>query len=204
MVVSFHAHTFLGPLISRDATKRAENIIARSIDLGASCPLDGRGIIVDGYEDGNFLGPTIVNLGYTNAASDAATLSMTTNPAYSEEIFGPVLTILSVPKLEDAIAITNSNRYGNGAAIFTSSGGAARKFQYEIEAGQVGVNVPIPVPLPFFSFTGNKSSIRGDINFYGKGGVNFFTQLKTVTSNWQYQRGADLGGMTMPVLGKTK
>jgi malonate-semialdehyde dehydrogenase (acetylating)/methylmalonate-semialdehyde dehydrogenase len=74
----------------------------------------------------------------------------------------------------------------------------------KIEAGQVGVNVPIPVPLPFFSFTGNKSSIRGDINFYGKGGVNFFTQLKTVTSNWQYQKGADLGGMTMPVLGKTK
>jgi malonate-semialdehyde dehydrogenase (acetylating)/methylmalonate-semialdehyde dehydrogenase len=70
--------------------------------------------------------------------------------------------------------------------------------KYEIEAGQVGVNVPIPVPLPFFSFTGNKSSIRGDINFYGKGGVNFFTQLETVTSNWQYQRGADLGGMTMP------
>jgi len=159
---------------------------------------------VDGFEDGNFVGPTIFNLGCTNAASDAATLSITTNPAYSEKIFGPVLTILSVPTLDDAIAITNGNRYGNGASIFSSSGGAARKFQYEIEAGQVGVNVPIPVPLPFFSFTGNKASIRSDVNFYGKNGVNFFTQLKTVTSNWQYQRGADLGGMTMPVLGKAK
>jgi malonate-semialdehyde dehydrogenase (acetylating)/methylmalonate-semialdehyde dehydrogenase len=104
--------------------------------------------------------------------------------------------------LEDAILISNNNRYGNGTSIFTMSGGAARKYQYEIEAGQVGINVPIPVPLPFFSFTGNKSSIRGDVNFYGKSSVNFFTQLKTVTSNWQYAKGADLGGVTMPVLGK--
>ena len=108
---------------------------------------------------------------------------------------------MTVPTLEDAIKITNNNSYGNGCAIFTSSGAAARKYQYEIEAGQVGINVPIPVPLPFFSFTGNKGSIRGDINFYGKSGVNFFTQLKTVTSNWQYE-GGDLGGVAMPVLGK--
>jgi len=80
----------------------------------------------------------------------------------------------------------------------------SRKFQYEIEAGQVGVNVPIPVPLPFFSFTGNKSSIRGDVNFYGKGGVNNFTQLKNVMRNWEYQTGANLGGVTMPVLGRAK
>ena len=106
--------------------------------------------------------------------------------------------------LDNVIAITNCNWYGNGAAIFTTLGGASQKFQYEIEAGQVGVNVPIPVPLPFFSFTGNKSSICGNVNFYGKGGVNFFTQIKTVTSNWQYQRGANLGGGTMPVLGRTK
>ena len=144
--------------------------------------LDGRGVVVEGYEDGNFLGPTVINLSqqqYTNSEEEI------TNPAYTEEIFAPVLTVLTVPTLDDPISISNANAYGNGTAIFTSSGGAARKYQYEIEAGQVGINVPIPVPLPFFSFTGNKASMRGDVNFYGKSGVNFFTQLKTVTSNWQ-------------------
>lgn len=184
-----------GPMISKDAKSRAETIIQQSIDQGASCPLDGRGITVEGFEHGNFLAPTIINLGNVDSTQDI------TNPAYTEEIFGPVLTILNVPTLEDAISITNNNLYGNGCAIFTSNGAAARKFQFEIEAGQVGINVPIPVPLPFFSFTGNKGSIRGDVNFYGKSGVNFFTQLKTVTSNWQYE-GGDLGGVSMPVLGK--
>ena len=188
-----------GPLISKDATERAEKIIQQSIDDGASCMLDGRGITVKGYENGNFLGPTVLNLSAEQFTDPRAPI---TNPAYAEEIFAPVLTILAVPTLEDAILISNNNRYGNGTSIFTTSGGAARKYQYEIEAGQVGINVPIPVPLPFFSFTGNKSSIRGDVNFYGKSGVNFFTQLKTVTSNWQYAKGADLGGVTMPVLGK--
>ncbi|KAL7534896.1 hypothetical protein ACHAXR_008066 [Thalassiosira sp. AJA248-18] len=189
----------VGPLISKDATERAEKIIQQSIDEGATCMLDGRGVTVDGFEDGNFLGPTVINLcdrQYINVDEQI------TNPAYTEEVFAPVLTILVVPTLDDAISISNKNAYGNGTAIFTTSGGAARKYQYEIEAGQVGINVPIPVPLPFFSFTGNKNSIRGDVNFYGKPGVHFFTQLKTVTSNWQYANGADLGGVTMPVLGK--
>ena len=174
--------------------------------MGAACPLDGRGISVVGYEKGNFLGPTVIDLGRFSVDRRPTAGGVTiTNPSYTEEIFGPVLTVLSVPTLDDAIAITNANKYGNGSAIFTTSGGAARKFQYEIEAGQVGINVPIPVPLPFFSFTGNKGSIRGDINFYGKGGVNFFTQLKTVTtSNWQYRGGSDFGGVNMPVLGKRK
>ncbi|KAL3776013.1 hypothetical protein ACHAW5_007095 [Stephanodiscus triporus] len=200
----------VGPMISIDAKCRAEDIIRRSVDEhGASCPLDGRGIVVDGYENGNFLGPTIIDLGRvaieSSGGGGGGMPAVLDNPAYAEEIFGPVLTVLSVPTLEDAIYITNANRYGNGASIFTSSGGAARKFRHEVEAGQVGINVPIPVPLPFFSFTGNKSSIRGDVNFYGKGGVNFFTQLKTVTSNWQYRGGGtDLGGVTMPVLGKSK
>lgn len=202
-------------MISIDARRRAEDIIRRSVDEhGASCPLDGRGIVVDGYENGNFLGPTIIDLGRVTideSRSGRRRRMMTSsnileNPAYAEEIFGPVLTVMSVPTLEDAIRITNANRYGNGASIFTSSGGAARKFRHDIEAGQVGINVPIPVPLPFFSFTGNKSSMRGDVNFYGRGGVNFFTQLKTVTSNWRYRGGGgtDLGGVNMPVLGKSK
>jgi len=191
----FDESTDVGPLISIDATERAESIIQQSIDEGATCMLDGRGVVVDGYEKGNFLGPTVINLSheqYTNPNEDI------TNPAYTEEIFAPVLTVLTVPTLDDAITISNKNPYGNGTSIFTTSGGAARKYQYEIEAGQVGINVPIPVPLPFFSFTGNEASIRGDINFYGKSGVQFFTQLKTVTSNWQYDKGADLGGVSMP------
>jgi len=186
----------VGPLISKEAIERAEGIIQSSIDEGAICRLDGRGVVVDGFEDGHFLGPTLIDLNCVNSNEPI------TNPAYTEEIFAPVLTILTVPTLDDAIKITNNNPYGNGCALFTSSGAAARKYQFEIEAGQVGINVPIPVPLPFFSFTGNKASIRGDVNFYGKSGVNFFTQLKTVTSNWQYQKGADLGGVTMPVVGK--
>jgi malonate-semialdehyde dehydrogenase (acetylating)/methylmalonate-semialdehyde dehydrogenase len=105
---------------------------------------------------------------------------------YTEEIFGPVLVCLNVPTLDDAIALINANEYGNGTAIFTRSGATATRFQKEIEAGQVGINVPIPVPLPMFSFTGNKKSIAGGgVNtFYGKSGINFYTQTKTVTSFW--------------------
>jgi len=91
-----------------------------------------------------------------------------------------------LPDLESAIKFTNANRYGNGTAIFTKSGGAARKFTNEIECGMVGVNVPVPVPLPQFSFTGWKDSMRGDINFYGKQGVQFYTRVKTVTTNWDF------------------
>eukprot|EP00970_Alexandrium_tamarense_P009482 scaffold1899_cov182-Alexandrium_tamarense.AAC.2 len=189
----------VGPLISKAAKSRAEDIVQQSIDDGATCVLDGRGVTVQGYENGNFLAPTIINLSDESYVDSNSPIG---NPAYTEEIFAPVLTVLTVPSLDEAISITNRNAYGNGCAIFTSSGGAARKYQYEIEAGQVGINVPIPVPLPFFSFTGNKSSIRGDVNFYGSSGVHFFTQLKTVTSNWQYATGGDLGGVTMPVLGK--
>lgn len=105
---------------------------------------------------------------------------------YTEEIFGPVLVCLNVPTLDEAISLINANEYGNGTAIFTRSGATATKFQKEIEAGQVGINVPIPVPLPMFSFTGNKKSIAGGgVNtFYGKSGINFYTQTKTVTSFW--------------------
>jgi malonate-semialdehyde dehydrogenase (acetylating)/methylmalonate-semialdehyde dehydrogenase len=106
---------------------------------------------------------------------------------YKEEIFGPVLVCLNVPTLDDAIALINANEYGNGTAVFTRSGPTASRFVHEIEAGQVGVNVPIPVPLPMFSFTGNKKSIAGGgaSTFYGKPGINFYTQTKTVTSLWR-------------------
>lgn len=106
---------------------------------------------------------------------------------YTEEIFGPVLITLNVPTLPSAISLINANPYGNGAAIFTRSGSAAAKFQKDIQAGQLGINVPIPVPLPMFSFTGNKKSVAGGgaSNFYGKPGLNFYTQWKTVTSLWR-------------------
>lgn len=106
---------------------------------------------------------------------------------YREEIFGPVLVCLSVPDLDSAIDLINANEYGNGAAIFTRSGATAGRFQRDIEAGQVGINVPIPVPLPMFSFTGNKKSVAGggQSNFYGKDGLRFYTQWKTVTSLWR-------------------
>ena len=106
---------------------------------------------------------------------------------YKEEVFGPVLVCLNVPTLDDAIQLINANEYGNGTAIFTTSGSTATKFQKEVEAGQVGINVPIPVPLPMFSFTGNKKSVAGGgaNTFYGKPGLNFYTQTKTVTSFWR-------------------
>ncbi|XP_021717239.1 methylmalonate-semialdehyde dehydrogenase [acylating], mitochondrial-like [Chenopodium quinoa] len=163
----------LGPVISKQAKERICNLIQSGVQSGGRLVLDGRNIVVPGYENGNFVGPTIL--------SDV-TAEM---ECYKEEIFGPVLLCMQADSLEEAISIVNKNQYGNGASIFTSSGAAARKFQTEIEAGQVGINVPIPVPLPFFSFTGSKASFAGDLNFYGKAGVQFYTQLKTVTQQWK-------------------
>ena len=164
----------LGPVISPEAKKRICSLVQSGEDEGAKILLDGRNVQMSKkYEKGNFVGPTIL--------SDV-TPSMT---CYKEEIFGPVLLIMKAHDLETAIDIVNKNKYGNGTAIFTSSGSIAHKFTSEIEAGQVGVNVPIPVPLPMFSFTGGKSSIRGDVNFYGKSGLSFYTRTKTVTSSWK-------------------
>jgi len=183
------ADTDVGPLISPAALARAEALIEDGIKSGATCLLDGRGVQVDPkYQSGNFLGPTVL-----------ADIEQG-NPAYENEIFAPVLCCVSVDTLEEAIAFTNSNMYGNGTAIFTANGAAARKFQNEIDVGQVGINVPIPVPLPMFSFTGSRGSIQGDIHFYGKQGVQFFTKAKTITSNWQYEPAKSTlrGSVTMP------
>jgi malonate-semialdehyde dehydrogenase (acetylating)/methylmalonate-semialdehyde dehydrogenase len=169
-----------------------EQLIAAGVEDGAKLLLDGRNVKVPGYEKGNFVGPSVL-MGVDK-----------NNRAYTEEIFGPVLVCLSVPTLEDAIEFTNASPYGNGCAIFTQSGPAARKFQHEIDVGQVGINVPIPVPLPFFSFTGSRGSIRGDVHFYGKQGAQFFTQIKTITSNWDYKAGPSKLSMSMPTLGGTK
>jgi len=120
--------------------------------------------------------------------------------AYQEEIFGPVLCVVKVDTLDEAVELINSNPYGNGTAIFTSSGSTARTFTDQIDVGQVGVNVPIPVPLPMMSFTGSRGSFLGDAHFYGKQGINFFTETKTVTSLWRSDdAGAGKVATSMPV-----
>ncbi|KAI9348577.1 Aldehyde/histidinol dehydrogenase [Obelidium mucronatum] len=163
----------LGPMISPEALKRAEDLIQSGVNEGAQLLLDGRGIKVAGFEKGNFLGPTILSGVKTHMK------------CYTEEIFGPVLVCMEADTLDEAIELVNANPYGNGTALFTNSGAAARRFQDEIDVGQVGINVPIPVPLPCFSFTGSRGSIRGDLNFYGKTGVQFYTSTKTVTALWR-------------------
>jgi malonate-semialdehyde dehydrogenase (acetylating)/methylmalonate-semialdehyde dehydrogenase len=163
-----------GPLISPQAKQRVLALIQQGKDEGATCLLDGSGFVLDeqGYENGNWVGPTV----FADVNEDMV--------IYQEEIFGPVLCCMTVDTLEEAIALVNRNPYGNGTSIFTASGAAARKYQHEIEVGQVGINVPIPVPLPFFSFTGWKNSFYGDLHAYGKQAVRFYTETKTITARW--------------------
>eukprot|EP01132_Coremiostelium_polycephalum_P000608 gene608-756_t len=164
----------LGPVISPEAKNRIHALIQKGIDEGAKCVLDGRNVKVPAeFSKGNFVGPTVL----TDVTPDMT--------CYKEEIFGPVLVCLKADTLDDAIKLINANPYGNGTAIFTQSGAAARKYQHEIDVGQVGINLPIPVPLPFFSFTGSRASFVGSQHFYGKTGVQFYTQIKTITSNWK-------------------
>ncbi|AWT48338.1 methylmalonate-semialdehyde dehydrogenase (CoA acylating) [Psychrobacter sp. YP14] len=173
LVVSAGKHDKdLGPLISPQAKERVERLIQTGVDEGAKLLLDGRGITVEGYENGNFVGPTI----FDNVTTDMQ--------IYSQEIFGPVLCIMRADSLDEAIEIINANPNGNGTAIFTQSGAAAHKFQQDIDVGQVGINLPIPVPLPMFSFSGSRASKLGDLGPYGKQAVQFYTQTKTVTARW--------------------
>ncbi|XP_032457898.1 methylmalonate-semialdehyde dehydrogenase [acylating], mitochondrial isoform X2 [Nasonia vitripennis] len=179
----------LGPVISPQSKNRILELIESSVKEGADLPLDGRGIKVPGYEKGNFVGPTII----TNVKPNMR--------CYKEEIFGPVLVCMNAASLDEAIKLINANPYGNGTAIFTTNGASARTFIDRIEAGQVGINVPIPVPLPMFSFTGNKKSFFGDSHFYGKHGINFHTQTKTITQLWRAGDATDISSSTtMPTM----
>jgi malonate-semialdehyde dehydrogenase (acetylating) / methylmalonate-semialdehyde dehydrogenase len=162
----------LGPLISKAAKQRVLGLIEDGSKEGVRLELDGRNVKVPGYDSGNFIGPTIFS-GVKPGMK-----------VYETEIFGPVLSLVSVDTLDEAIKVINDNPYGNGTAIFTQSGAAARKFQSEIDVGQVGINVPIPVPVPFFSFTGSRGSKLGDLGPYGKQVVQFYTQTKTITARW--------------------
>ena len=166
------AGTDVGPLVSCAALERVNGLIDRGVAEGAKLELDGRKPAVQGYEKGNFVGPTIFS-GVKPGMS-----------VYDQEIFGPVLCIAGADDIDQAIELINANPNGNGTAIFTQSGAAARKFQEEIDVGQVGINVPIPVPVPLFSFTGSRASKLGDLGPYGKQVVLFYTQTKTVTARW--------------------
>lgn len=173
----------MGPLVSAASRDRVTKLIGTGVEQGASLIVDGRDQDVDADGSGFFVGPTLF---------DHVTTDM---DIYEEEIFGPVLLVIRVETLQDAIALINANPYGNGTAIFTNDGRAARKFQNEIEVGMVGVNVPVPVPVAFYSFGGWKNSLFGDSHAHGADGVKFFTRGKVVTSRWpgSESSGVDLG-----------
>jgi len=173
----------MGPLVTEEHRDRVAGYVDAGEREGAKLVLDGRGLVVDGHEEGFFLGATLL---------DDVTPDMV---VYRDEIFGPVLSVVRVDHYEDAIRLVNENPWGNGTAVFTNDGGAARKFQNEIQVGMVGINVPIPVPLSFYSFGGWKHSIFGDHDIYGPDGIRFYTKTKTVISRWPdpIHRGVDLG-----------
>jgi len=178
----------MGPVITGAAQTRITGCIDGGVADGATLVVDGRAVRVGGHAGGFFVGPTLF---------DRVTPAMA---IYREEIFGPVLGVVRVESLTEAIALINANPYANGTAIFTRSGHAARRFQQDVEVGMVGVNVPIPVPMAFFSFGGWRGSLFGDLNVHGMDGVRFYTRLKTLTSRWP-DDGSAAPGFHMPMMG---
>jgi len=162
----------MGPVVTPEAKTRIVGYVDRGVQAGASLVVDGRGLQVAGHEDGFFVGPCLF---------DQVTTDM---DIYTDEIFGPVLVVLRAGSFDEALGIVNANPYGNGTAIFTSSGRAARDFQRNVQVGMIGVNVPIPVPMAFYSFGGWKDSLFGDTHMHGPEGVRFYTRAKAVTSRW--------------------
>lgn len=175
----------MGPLVTREAREKCLAYLEQGLADGAELVIDGRSVSVEGHADGFFLGPCLF---------DRAAPSMS---IYTDEIFGPVLTMLRVDSYDDALALVNACEFGNGTAIFTNDGGAARAFQRDVEVGMVGVNVPIPVPMAYYSFGGWKASLFGDTHIHGSEGVTFYTRAKVVTQRWidphTHQRGVNLG-----------
>jgi malonate-semialdehyde dehydrogenase (acetylating)/methylmalonate-semialdehyde dehydrogenase len=162
----------MGPVVTREAQQRIVGLIDAGEAQGASVRLDGRGVVVPGHEGGFFVGPTVL---------DEVTTAM---DVYRQEIFGPVLSVVRVGDIDEAIAVVNASPYGNGTAIFTSSGESARRFQRGVHVGMIGVNVPVPVPMAFYSFGGWKDSLFGETHIHGPEGVSFYTRAKVVTSRW--------------------
>jgi len=179
----------MGPVISAQHRDKIVGYIDSGVAQGAKLVTDGRGIKVAGHEKGFFVGPTL----FDNVSTDMT--------IYKEEIFGPVLIVLRVKSLDEAITMINNNPYANGTAIFTSSGAAARRFQNEIEVGMVGINVPVPVPMAFFSFGGWKASLFGDLHMHGMEGVMFYTRTKAITTRWPEVAERSASTLYMPTLG---
>jgi len=164
----------MGPVVTREARDRIVGYIDSGERQGARLAVDGRGLVVPGYEEGFFVGPTVI---------DNVTPEM---DVYRDEIFGPVLSVLRSDSVDEAIALVNANPYGNGTAIFTASGEAARRFQRGVNIGMIGINVPIPVPMAYYSFGGWKDSLFGDKHIHGPEGVSFYTRAKVVTARWPH------------------
>lgn len=176
----------MGPIITQASRERIVQIVTEAQEAGAALVLDGRALVVEGHEEGFWVGPTVV---------DHVSAEMS---AYTEEIFGPVLAVVRVDTLEDGIRLINANPYGNGTAIFTSSGAAARIFQRSVTVGMVGINIPLPVPVAYHSFGGWKASFFGDKHIYGPEGVSFYTRGKVVTSRWPEPKQASGASYNFP------
>ncbi|HTZ44677.1 MAG TPA: CoA-acylating methylmalonate-semialdehyde dehydrogenase [Jatrophihabitans sp.] len=166
------ADSEMGPVVTAAARDRIVGLIGTGSEQGADLLVDGRGLTVPGHENGFFVGPTVL---------DRVTPAM---DVYREEIFGPVLSVVRAADVDEAIALINANPYGNGTAIFTSSGAAARTFQRGVQVGMIGINVPIPVPMAYYSFGGWKESLFGDKHVHGPEGISFYTRAKVVTARW--------------------
>jgi malonate-semialdehyde dehydrogenase (acetylating)/methylmalonate-semialdehyde dehydrogenase len=162
----------MGPVVTPEARERILGYVDRGEQAGATLVVDGRNLVVDGHENGFFVGPCLF---------DRVTTDM---DIYRDEIFGPVVVVLRANNFDEAIELINSNPYGNGTAIFTNSGNAARKFQRQVNVGMIGINVPVPVPMAFYSFGGWKDSLFGDTHVHGPEGVRFYTRAKAITSRW--------------------
>ena len=177
-----------GPVVSAASKARVEGLIQEGVDAGATLVADGRGLVVEGYENGFYLGPTLF---------DHVTTDMS---IYREEIFGPVLSVVRAADYEEALALASDNPYGNGVGIFTRDGDAARDFAARVNVGMVGVNVPIPVPIAYFTFGGWKASGFGDLNQHGADGFRFYTKTKTVTSRWPSHGVREGASFVMPTM----
>src|SRR3712207_5722512 len=176
----------MGPVITAQARDRIVGLIDSGEQQGARIAVDGRGLVVPGHEDGFFVGPTVI---------DRVTTEM---DVYREEVFGPVLSVVRSNDVDEAIALINANPYGNGTAIFTSSGEAARRFQRGVNVGMIGINVPVPVPMAYYSFGGWKDSLFGDKHVHGPEGVSFYTRAKVVTARWPRSLGVSDASFHFP------
>jgi malonate-semialdehyde dehydrogenase (acetylating)/methylmalonate-semialdehyde dehydrogenase len=176
----------MGPVVTAAAKQRIEDLIGSGERQGAKLLVDGRGLRVPGFEDGFFVGPTVLDQ------------VQTTMDVYTEEIFGPVLSVVRADSVDAAIEMINSNPYGNGTAIFTNSGEAARRFQRGVHVGMIGINVPIPVPMAYYSFGGWKDSLFGDKHIHGPEGVSFYTRGKVVTSRWPHVSSSQEASLQFP------